>query len=92
LKLALDCDLHVHQRLRINTELIDVVGNRPIWAERFDGSTEDVNVLAVQSSIAVAFILFILVTSNPFLRIPEAPLEGRDLNPMLQDPGLAIHQ
>jgi cytochrome c-type biogenesis protein CcmF len=49
------------------------------------------NVLAVQSWIAVAFILFILVTSNPFLRIPEAPLEGRDLNPILQDPGLAIH-
>jgi cytochrome c-type biogenesis protein CcmF len=49
------------------------------------------NVLAVQSSIAVAFILFILVTSNPFLRIANAPLEGRDLNPILQDPGLAIH-
>src|SRR6266540_3807220 len=49
------------------------------------------NVLAVQSLIAVAFILFILVTSNPFLRIPEAPFEGRDLNPVLQDPGLAIH-
>src|SRR5690349_7692726 len=48
-------------------------------------------VLAVQSSIAVAFILFILVTSNPFLRILEPPLEGRDLNPLLQDPGLAIH-
>jgi cytochrome c-type biogenesis protein CcmF len=39
------------------------------------------NVLAVQSSIAVAFILFILVTSNPFLRIANTPLEGRDLNP-----------
>jgi len=49
------------------------------------------NVLAVQSWIAVAFILFILTTSNPFLRIPEAPLDGRDLNPILQDPGLAIH-
>src|SRR5882724_5135818 len=49
------------------------------------------NVLAVQSWIAVAFVLFILVTSNPFLRIPEPPLEGRDLNPILQDPGLAIH-
>ena len=49
------------------------------------------NVLAVQSSIAVAFILFILVASNPFLRIANAPLEGRDLNPILQDPGLAIH-
>src|SRR3989441_8040383 len=49
------------------------------------------SVLAVQSSIAVAFLLFILITSNPFLRIPEAPFEGRDLNPILQDPGLAIH-
>src|SRR5947207_340880 len=48
-------------------------------------------VLAVQSSIAVAFFLFILVTSNPFLRIAEPPFEGRDLNPILQDPGLAIH-
>src|SRR5438876_5932136 len=49
------------------------------------------NVLAVQSWIAVAFVLFILVTSNPFLRIIEPPFEGRDLNPVLQDPGLAIH-
>jgi len=49
------------------------------------------NVLGVQSSIAVAFNLFILLTSNPFLRIAQAPLEGRDLNPLLQDPGLAIH-
>jgi cytochrome c-type biogenesis protein CcmF len=49
------------------------------------------NVLGVQSWIAVAFDLFILVTSNPFLRIDEPPFEGRDLNPILQDPGLAIH-
>ncbi len=49
------------------------------------------NVLAVQSWIAVAFVLFILGTSNPFLRIVEPPFEGRDLNPILQDPGLAIH-
>jgi cytochrome c-type biogenesis protein CcmF len=48
-------------------------------------------VLGVQAWIAVAFELFILLTSNPFLRIPDAPLEGRDLNPILQDPGLAIH-
>src|SRR5438445_3833784 len=41
--------------------------------------------------MAVAFELFILITSNPFLRIVDAPLEGRDLNPILQDPGLAIH-
>jgi cytochrome c-type biogenesis protein CcmF len=48
-------------------------------------------VLAVQSWIAAAFLLFILLTSNPFLRLPVAPFEGRDLNPVLQDPGLAIH-
>jgi len=49
------------------------------------------NALAVQSWIATAFYLFILVTSNPFLRLPDAPAEGRDLNPILQDLGLAIH-
>jgi cytochrome c-type biogenesis protein CcmF len=49
------------------------------------------NVLAVQASIALAFLLFILFTSNPFLRIVEAPIEGRGLNPILQDPALAIH-
>ncbi len=49
------------------------------------------NVLGVQSWIAAPFYLFILLTSNPFLRLPETPLEGRDLNPILQDPGLAIH-
>ena len=48
-------------------------------------------VLAVQSWVAAAFYLFILITSNPFLRIAQPPLEGRDLNPILQDPGLAIH-
>src|SRR5947209_12036436 len=49
------------------------------------------NVLAVQAWIAAAFHLFILVTSNPFARLPNAPFEGRDLNPILQDMGLAIH-
>jgi cytochrome c-type biogenesis protein CcmF len=48
-------------------------------------------VLAVQSWIAAAFLLFILLTSNPFARLAEAPAEGNDLNPLLQDPGLAIH-
>jgi cytochrome c-type biogenesis protein CcmF len=49
------------------------------------------NVLAVQSWIASAFYLFILLTSNPFKRLAEAPAEGRDLNPILQDFGLAVH-
>jgi cytochrome c-type biogenesis protein CcmF len=54
-------------------------------------ATLKARVLAVQSWIACAFYLFILLTSNPFLRLPRAPFEGRDLNPILQDPGLAIH-
>jgi len=48
-------------------------------------------VLAVQAWIAAAFYLFILVTSNPFVRMAPAPFEGEDLNPILQDLGLAIH-
>ncbi len=48
-------------------------------------------VLAVQASIGVAFFAFILFTSNPFLRLAVPPLNGRDLNPLLQDPGLAFH-
>jgi cytochrome c-type biogenesis protein CcmF len=47
--------------------------------------------LAAQGLLSAAFLLFILLTSNPFERISPAPFEGRDLNPILQDPGLAIH-
>ncbi|KEA07575.1 heme lyase CcmF/NrfE family subunit [Agrobacterium rhizogenes] len=49
------------------------------------------NVLAVQSWISAAFLVFILLTSNPFIRLNPAPAEGKDLNPVLQDIGLAIH-
>ena len=49
------------------------------------------NSLAVQGLIGAAFLTFILVTSNPFQRLDPAPFEGQDLNPILQDPGLAIH-
>ncbi|MCX7299500.1 MAG: heme lyase CcmF/NrfE family subunit [Rhodobacterales bacterium] len=48
-------------------------------------------VLAVQAAVLVAFYMFILFTSNPFLRLDVAPFDGRDLNPLLQDPGLAFH-
>ena len=48
-------------------------------------------VLAVQGAIGVAFFAFILFTSNPFDRLAIAPFDGRDLNPLLQDPGLAFH-
>ncbi len=48
-------------------------------------------VLAVQAMIGVGFLLFILFTSNPFERVWPPPPDGRGLNPLLQDPGLAFH-
>lgn len=48
-------------------------------------------VIAVQGTIGVAFMAFLLFTSNPFLRLEIPPLDGQDLNPLLQDPGLAFH-
>ena len=48
-------------------------------------------VLAVQGSIGVAFLAFMLFTSNPFVRLAAPPMNGHDLNPLLQDPGLAFH-
>ncbi len=60
----------------------------------FGGNLPDrlrARVLSVQAAIGVAFIAFILFTSNPFLRLELPPFNGRDLNPLLQDPGLAFH-
>ncbi len=48
-------------------------------------------VLSVQAMIGAAFFAFILFTSNPFLRMGSPPFNGQDLNPLLQDPGLAFH-
>ncbi|MFZ4688435.1 MAG: cytochrome c biogenesis protein CcsA, partial [Polymorphobacter sp.] len=48
-------------------------------------------VLSVQAMISVAFLAFSLVTSNPFARLFPAPLDGAELNPLLQDPGLVFH-
>jgi cytochrome c-type biogenesis protein CcmF len=48
-------------------------------------------VLSVEGAISAAFLLFVLLTSNPFARLDPPPAEGRDLNPILQDLGLAVH-
>jgi cytochrome c-type biogenesis protein CcmF len=48
-------------------------------------------VLGVMGVVSVGFMWFTLATSNPFDRLIPAPLDGRDLNPLLQDPGLIIH-
>ncbi len=47
--------------------------------------------LGVQGLISAGFLFFMLLTSNPFARLVPAPADGRDLNPLLQDPGLAFH-
>jgi cytochrome c-type biogenesis protein CcmF len=60
------------------------------WLER-GGARLTSAALGVQGLLAAAFLLFILFTSNPFLRLDPAPFEGAGLNPLLQDPGLAFH-
>jgi cytochrome c-type biogenesis protein CcmF len=47
--------------------------------------------LGVMGMVSIGFLLFMLLTSNPFDRLIPSPEQGRDLNPLLQDPGLAIH-
>ncbi len=47
--------------------------------------------LAVQGALCVGFLGLILFLSNPFTRLLPVPMDGRDLNPLLQDPGMAIH-
>ena len=48
-------------------------------------------ILAVMGWLSFGFLLFVLFTSNPFDRLFPVPAEGRDLNPLLQDPGMVIH-
>jgi len=48
-------------------------------------------ILSVMGLLAVGFLLFLLLTSNPFDRLANPPLDGRDLNPLLQDPGMVFH-
>jgi len=48
-------------------------------------------VLGVLGLVTVGFLLFMLLTSNPFLRLSDIPEDGRSLNPLLQDPGLVFH-
>jgi cytochrome c-type biogenesis protein CcmF len=60
----------------------------------FSGAMPDrlrADTLSMQGLIGAAFVAFILFTSNPFARVADPPWQGRDLNPILQDPGLAIH-
>lgn len=71
--------------------ILTLFGACAAWFGKGLPPTLRARVLAVQSSVAVAFFAFILFTSNPFLRLASPPFNGQDLNPLLQDPGLAFH-
>lgn len=61
-----------------------------LWSKRLPAEVS-ARVLGVLGIISIGFLAFLIFTSNPFARLIPAPLEGRDLNPLLQDPGLIIH-
>ncbi|MBL4627918.1 MAG: heme lyase CcmF/NrfE family subunit [Roseicyclus sp.] len=71
--------------------ILTLFGACAAWFGKGLPPTLRARVLAVQSSITVAFYAFLLFTSNPFLRLVSPPFNGQDLNPLLQDPGLAFH-
>ncbi|MEL7098971.1 MAG: heme lyase CcmF/NrfE family subunit [Pseudomonadota bacterium] len=71
--------------------IVTLFGAMAAWFGSNLPQTLRARVLAVQSAIAVAFFAFIIFTSNPFLRLAVPPFDGQDLNPLLQDPGLAFH-
>jgi len=71
--------------------ILALFGAAVAWFGGYLPVTLKARVLSVQASVAFAFLIFILLTSNPFERIDPAPLEGRGLNPILQDPALAFH-
>ena len=61
------------------------------WFSRKIPELFTARVIGVLGLISCGFLLFTLGTSNPFDRLPIPPMDGADLNPLLQDPGLAIH-
>ena len=73
------------------TAILALFGACASWFGDNLPTTLRARVLSVQGSIGVAFLLFMLLTSNPFLRLESPPMNGTDLNPLLQDPGLAFH-
>ncbi len=71
--------------------ILSIYGAAVAWFGGNLPATLRARVIAVQGMIGVAFLLFMLLTSNPFWRLEVPPLNGQDLNPLLQDPGLAFH-
>ena len=71
--------------------ILALFGASAAWFGGNLSTTFRARVLAVQAAVGVAFYAFILFTSNPFERLAAPPMNGQDLNPLLQDPGLAFH-
>ncbi|MFC3712512.1 heme lyase CcmF/NrfE family subunit [Sphingoaurantiacus capsulatus] len=71
--------------------ILAVFGGAVAWFGDNLRETLQARVLAVQGLIGVAFMALLLFTSNPFERLVPAALDGSELNPLLQDPGLALH-
>jgi cytochrome c-type biogenesis protein CcmF len=73
------------------TLALALFGASAVWFGGNLPATLKARVLGVQGMIGAAFLAFMLFTSNPFLRLSNPPMNGDDLNPLLQDPGLAFH-
>ncbi|WP_322866077.1 heme lyase CcmF/NrfE family subunit [Aquicoccus sp. G2-2] len=71
--------------------IVTLYGAAVVWFGANLPPTLKARILAVQGMIGAAFFAFILFTSNPFLREAVPPMNGQDMNPLLQDPGLAFH-
>ena len=71
--------------------ILALFGSMVAWFGQNLPPTLKARVLGVQGLVGVGFLAFVLFTSNPFLRAHPAPPDGSDLNPLLQDPGLAFH-
>ncbi|AXI46148.1 heme lyase NrfEFG subunit NrfE [Sulfitobacter sp. SK012] len=71
--------------------IVSLFGAMAAWFGTALPTSLRARVLGVQAAIGVAFLAFILFTSNPFTRMAVPPFDGQDLNPLLQDPGLAFH-
>ncbi|MES2135667.1 MAG: cytochrome c biogenesis protein CcsA, partial [Pseudomonadota bacterium] len=71
--------------------ILAVAGGFVSLFSRRTGQRTLIAALGSQAVLALGFYAFLLVASNPFARLNPAPIDGRGLNPLLQDPGLAFH-
>src|SRR4051794_39825450 len=71
--------------------VLSAAGSIMAWLSRRTGERTLISALGAQATLALGFYAFLLIASNPFARLSPPAIEGRGLNPLLQDPGLAFH-